>query len=93
MHINIPQAVHSLIGEYRRFLNTSCRFPDGHLKKRFESHPAWTDVIVKGPYVTLAHDFGLGHSLRELADSGRLDPEVLKAHCALGEGRLFFHQE
>ena len=93
MSVNIPQAVHSLIGEYRRFLKTSYRFLDEHLRKQFEDHLARTDVIVKGPYVTLARDFALGHSLRELADSGKLDAEVLKARWPFGDGRLFIHQE
>jgi superfamily II DNA/RNA helicase len=93
MSVNIPQAVHSLIGEYRRFLKTSYRFLDDHLRKQFEDHLARTDVIVRGPYVTLARDYALGHSIKELADSGRLDPEVLKARWPFGDGRLFIHQE
>ncbi|MGB7294169.1 MAG: DEAD/DEAH box helicase [Candidatus Aminicenantales bacterium] len=93
MSVNIPQAVHNLVGEYRRFLKTSYRFLDDHLRKQFEDHLARTDVIVRGPYVTLARDFALGHSLKELADAGRLDPEALKARWPFGDGRLFIHQE
>jgi len=93
MSVNIPQAVHNLVGEYRRFLKTSYRFLDDHLRRQFEDHLARTDVIVRGPYVTLARDFALGHSLQELSDSGRLDPEILKAYWPFGDGRLFIHQE
>jgi len=93
MGVNVPRTVHNLIGEYRRFLKTSYRFLDDHLRQQFEHHLARTDVIVKGPYVTLARDFALGHSLKELADSGKLDPEVLKARWPFGDGRLFIHQE
>ncbi|MDH7513501.1 MAG: DEAD/DEAH box helicase [Clostridiales bacterium] len=93
MIVNIPEAVHNLIEEYRRFLKTSYRFLDDHLRKQFEDHLARTDFIVKGPYVTLARDFALGHSLQELANAGRIAPEVLKARWPFGDGRLFSHQE
>ncbi len=35
---NIPQAVRSLIAEYRSFLRTSYRFLDPHLRQQFEGH-------------------------------------------------------
>lgn len=93
MSVNIPQAVNDLIQEYRRFLKTSYRFLDDHLRKQFEDHLARTDVIVKGPYVTLARDFVRGRSLQELADDEVIDRALLKANWPFGEGRLFAHQE
>lgn len=45
---NIPQAVRELVAEYRRFLRTSYRFLDEHLRRQFEEHLAKTDVIVRG---------------------------------------------
>jgi hypothetical protein len=43
--------VRHLIEEYRRFLRTSYRFLDPHLRDQFEAHLAQADVVVRGPYV------------------------------------------
>jgi hypothetical protein len=48
MPCNIPQAVHELIGEYRRFFRTSYRFLDPHLRRQFKDHLEQSDVIVRG---------------------------------------------
>lgn len=90
---NIPHAVHELIAEYRRFLRTSYRFLDDHLRRQFEEHLGRADVVVKGPYVTLARDFERGRTLAELAATGRIDPALLKANWPFGDERLFRHQE
>jgi hypothetical protein len=37
---NIPLAVRHLIEQYRRFLRTSYRFLDPHLRSQFEAHLA-----------------------------------------------------
>ncbi len=63
---NIPQAVRELVTEYRRFLRTSYRFLDENLRKQFEDHLDGTDVIVRGPYVTLAQEFEQARTLAEL---------------------------
>lgn len=93
MKFNVIHAVNSLIGEYRRFLKTSYRFLDDSLRRQFEDHLSKTDVIVKGPYVTLTKDFVKGKTIKELVDSGQLERELLKANWPFGEGRLFLHQE
>ena len=93
MNVNMLQAVHHLVGEYHGFLKTSYRFLDDHLRKQFEEHLSKAEVIIKGPYVTLARDFALGHSLQELAESGLISQEILKAKLPFGKGRLFQHQE
>ncbi len=90
---NIPQAVGNLIAEYRRFLRTSYRFLDEHLRRQFEEHLHKTDVIVRGPYVTLAREFARGRSLAELVREGVLHPDLAKARWPFGEERLFRHQE
>ncbi len=81
---NIPQAVRSLIAEYQRFLRTSYRFLDPHLRQQFEEHLARADVVVKGPFVTLARDYALGATLRELVEQGRAEPKLLQAHWPRG---------
>jgi len=90
---NIPQAVSHLITQYRRFLRTSYRFLDPHLREQFEEHLDRADVIVKGPYVTLARDLATGDTLAALAERGALDRELLRLRWAFGEGPLFRHQQ
>jgi len=90
---NIPQAVRHLIEEYRRFLRTSYRFLDPHLRRQFEEHLAQADVVVRGPYVTLTRDFEPGRTLRDLVQAGEVDRELLKARWPFGEDRLYRHQE
>jgi len=93
MSINIPQAVHDLVGEYRRFLKTSYRFLDEHLRSQFEEHLARTDVIVKGPYVTLAREFASGRTLRDLIANNMLASDIAKARWVFGDEPLYLHQE
>ena len=93
MPCNIPQAVHELIGEYRRFLRTSYRFLDPHLRRQFENHLEQSDVIVRGPYVTLAREFERGATLSELVEQERLVPDLRRANWPFGDDPLFRHQE
>ena len=93
MPCNIPQAVHELIGEYRRFLRTSYRFLDPHLRRQFEDHLAQSEVIVRGPYVTLAREYERGATLSELIEQDRLVPDLKRANWVFGSEPLFRHQE
>ncbi len=93
MTANIPQAVRDLIAEYRRFLRTSYRFLDDHLRRQFEEHLARADVVVKGPYVTLARELACAGTLEELARAGRISPALLKARWPFGREPIFHHQE
>ncbi|ROR02912.1 DEAD/DEAH box helicase [Desulfosoma caldarium] len=93
MTANVPQAVRGLISEYRRFLRTSYRFLDDRLRHQFENHLDGTDVIVRGPYVTLARDFERGRTLEKIVAAGGLHPDLLKARWPFGKERLFRHQE
>ncbi len=90
---NIPQAVRDLIAEYRSFLRTSYRFLDPQLRQQFEAHLERADVVVKGPYVTLARGFAVGPTLEELVRRGKAHPKLPKARWPFGEGPLFAHQE
>jgi ATP-dependent helicase YprA (DUF1998 family) len=93
MKISAVSCVHHLVEEYRRFLRTSYRFLDDHLRRQFEQHLAEIDVVVKGPFVTLTQGFQLGVTLRQLVESGRAERDLLKARWPFGEDRLFIHQE
>lgn len=86
-------AVRHLIEQYRRFLRTSYRFLDDRLRSQFEAHLAAADVVVRGPYVTLAQDYELGASLRDLVAAGRAHPDLLRARWPFGDQRLYRHQE
>lgn len=93
MAVAIPHTVRDLISQYRRFLRTSYRFLDDHLRRQFEEHLSQADVVVKGPYVTLAREFERGSTLAELTASGLLSPELIEANWPFGSERLFSHQE
>jgi len=90
---NIPQAVTDLIEQYRRFLRTSYRFLDDDLRRQFEEHVATTDVLVRGPYVTLAREFERGRTLSEIIRAGGLHSDLAKARWPFGAAPLFRHQE
>ncbi|MEW5807411.1 MAG: DEAD/DEAH box helicase [Acidobacteriota bacterium] len=92
MKVSAISCVRHLIDEYRRFLRTSYRFLDPHLKKQFEEHLAKVDVVVKGPYVTLTHDYEQRETLHELVNSGEADRALLKANWPFGKERLYHHQ-
>ncbi len=93
MSVSAPTAVRHVVEEYKRYLRTSFRFLDPHLRAQFEEHLQRMDVLVRGPYVTLAREFERGRRLRELVDEGVLDPGVLRAAWPFGDEPLFQHQE
>ncbi len=93
MKPNIPLAVRHLIAEYRRFLRTSYRFLDPQLREQFEAHLAQAEVVVRGPYVTLARDFARGRTLRALVEAGAVTAELLRARWPFEEAPLYLHQE
>ena len=93
MSANIPVAVRDLVGEYRRFLRTSYRFLDEHLRNQFEAHLSTVDVIVRGPFVTLGRDFEKTASLAALVERGDADRELVRARWAFGSEPIFAHQQ
>ncbi len=82
-----------LIEEYRRFLGTSYRFLDEDLRRQFERHLARTDVVVRGPYVTLSRDFARGSTLKTLVEAGQAEADLLRADWPFGDEPLYLHQE
>ena len=90
---NIPLAVRDLIAQYRRFLRTSYRFLDEGLRRQFEEHLAQADVVVRGPFVTLAREFVSGRTLAQMVEAGAADAELPKAKWPFGAEPLFSHQE
>lgn len=93
MTTSAPAAVRHVIEEYKRFLRTSFRFLDPHLREQFEAHLQQMDVLVRGPYVTLARDFERGARLKDLVEEGLLAPDILRARWPFGDGSLYLHQD
>ncbi len=86
-------SVRHLIDEYHSYLRTSYRFYDETLRRQFEQYLAGEEVVVKGPYVTLAREFTRGAPLRQLTEEGIAHPDLLKAHWVFQNDPLFQHQE
>ncbi len=79
--------------EYRRFLRTTYRLADPLLRQQFEEHIRDTDVIIKGPYVTLARDFASGKTLDDLVEEGIAHRDLLRLDWSFGDKPVFRHQE
>ncbi|HXH07190.1 MAG TPA: DEAD/DEAH box helicase [Vicinamibacterales bacterium] len=88
-----PALVRQVTEQYKRYLKTSFRFLDEHLRRQFEEHLRTLDVVVRGPYVTLAREFARGRRLRDLVDEGVLHRGLLAADWPFGENALYLHQE
>lgn len=67
---SVVESVRHLISEYRSFIKSSYRLADPSLRAQFERHEDGADVLVKGPYVTLARDFAEGSTLADVLKSG-----------------------
>jgi len=93
MKTSAVACVNHLIEEYRRFLRTSYRFLDPHLREQFEAHLAQADVVVKGPYVTLSRDFKLGRTLQQLVETGEAHTDLVRVNWPFGDAGLYVHQE
>jgi ATP-dependent helicase YprA (DUF1998 family) len=94
------QASFSVIGSvrhvresYRRFALSTYRLANEKLREQFERHVNEADVLVKGPYVTLARDFEPGGNLANLITEGVAHPDVSKLHWSFAQHALYKHQE
>lgn len=93
MSFSVVGSVNHLVAEYRRFLLSTYRLADPRLREQFESHIKQADVLVKGPYVTLANDFAREHTLRQLHEQGVGHKDLQRLKWSFGENELFLHQE
>ncbi len=93
MRFSVVESVRHLIAQYRRFIQSSYRLADPKLRAQFEEHVNRAEVLVKGPYVTLARDFALGKPLREVVVAGCGHAQLARLKWAFGQGPLFAHQE
>ena len=90
---SVVESVRHLIGQYRRFIKSSYKLADLKLRAQFEDHVSRADVLVKGPYVTLARDFAPGLRLTKVLASGCGHAKLARLHWHFGESALFAHQE
>jgi hypothetical protein len=93
MSFSVVGSVNHLVAEYRRFLLSTYRLADKKLRDQFEEHIKQADVLVKGPYVTLANDFAREHTLRQLHEQGVGHKDLQRLKWSFGENELFIHQE
>jgi ATP-dependent helicase YprA (DUF1998 family)/very-short-patch-repair endonuclease len=89
----VVENVEHVIAEFRRFLRSTYRLADPHLRGQFEEHIDQAGVLVKGPFITLARDFATGAALQDLVDAGIGNKELLKLKWEFGDHPLFKHQE
>ncbi len=93
MSFSVVESVRHLMAEYRRFIRSSYRLADDGLREQFERHVSEAEVLVKGPYVTLARDFAPGMRLAELVREGIGHSGLLDLNWPFGGDPLFAHQE
>lgn len=79
--------------EYRRFIKSSYRLADTRLRAQFERHVDEAEILVKGPYVTLAREFETGATLRKLLQDGHLPAALGRLNWPFGAEPLYAHQE
>lgn len=90
---SVVESVRHLIAQYRCFIKSSYRLADVHLREQFERHVDQADVLVKGPYVTLAQDFEHGATLSKVLESGCGHRDLGRLHWPFGSAPLYAHQE
>lgn len=90
---SVIESVRHLIEQYRSFIKSSYRLADPRLREQFERHVNRAEVLVKGPYVTLARDFAEGHTLDQILASGCGHPNLARFNWPFGPSPLYAHQE
>jgi ATP-dependent helicase YprA (DUF1998 family) len=90
---SVVEYVDNVMNQYRRFLKSSYRLADERLREQFENLVNQTDVLIKGPYVTLARDFAPGKPLKELVADGTAHPSIASLNWSFGSYPLYSHQE
>ncbi|MBI4529878.1 MAG: DEAD/DEAH box helicase [Deltaproteobacteria bacterium] len=90
---SVIESVRHLVEQYRSFIKSSYRLADPALRAQFEGHVDRAEVLVKGPYVTLARDFAEGRKLSQLLASGCGHPALAGLNWPFRDASLYAHQE
>lgn len=90
---SVIESVRHLIEQYRSFIKSSYRLADPALRVQFEGHVDRAEVLVKGPYVTLARDFAEGRALSQVIASGSGHSALVSLNWPFGKSSLYAHQE
>ncbi|HWO42132.1 MAG TPA: DEAD/DEAH box helicase, partial [Candidatus Eisenbacteria bacterium] len=90
---SVIESVRHLIEQYRSFIKSSYRLADPALREQFEGHVDRAEVLVKGPYVTLARDFAEGRTLSQIIASGCGHAKLADLNWPFGDSSLYAHQE
>ena len=78
---------------YRRFVLSTYRLANDALRAQFEGQVREANVLVKGPYVTLAQDFESGAGLQDLVAEGVAHRDLRRLNWSSGSHPLYAHQE
>jgi hypothetical protein len=89
---SVIESVRHLVEQYRSFIKSSYRLADPALRAQFEGHVDRAEVLVKGPYVTLARDFVEGQKLSQILASGCGHPALTGLNWPFGHSSLYAHQ-
>jgi ATP-dependent helicase YprA (DUF1998 family) len=90
---SVIESVRHLIEQYRSFIKSSYRLADPVLRAQFEGHVDRAEVLVKGPYVTLARDFAEGQTLSQVIALGSGHSALASLNWPFGNSSLYAHQE
>ena len=93
MMASVVGNVRHVADEYRRFIKSTYRLADDELRQQFEAHVDGADVLVKGPYVTLAREFETSATLEALLTEGLAPESLARFKWAFGDRPLYAHQE
>ena len=93
MSASILGNVRHVADEYRRFIKSTYRLADPDLREQFERHVNEAEVLVKGPYVTLAREFETGGTLASLVVEGIGTDALTRLNWLFGDTLLYAHQE
>lgn len=93
MPASILGNVRHVADQYRRFIKSSYRLADDALRRQFEQQIDDAEVLVRGPYVTLAREFAPGVTLRALIEADAAPAELARLQWPFAEAPLYAHQE
>jgi hypothetical protein len=84
---NSLDCVRHISEEYRRFLKTTLRLCDDHIRNQFEEQIREMKVVINDPDITLGRDHKKDRSLEALVQEGIVHPGPLQPNWPFGKER------